>query len=612
MAIELIDGTKLPDIPTVYDSEGDENAPVLSELKYRAVFYESAHGTYNLVFCSKPYAYLASENRFLPTDALVMDDSVYHEPHVYFQFWGEPGEDCSNEDDWGTWELSGWDNLNIAVSLWTADVYKPQWTNHNIRTITEVTADSKIVWSNELYFANPKPNIMLRDKTALLEFPAGLITEEHPYAVICCEADEVCSEFYAFATSEPFSLCDDTLVSPCDKGMDAYLCIYDGYIETDGWELDEYDGPRLTRYPLAWSNHDIFVATDPNGDNDWADMVATDELYFPAAVDEPIALPNGTVLSAPPVIAGHPYVSIFNIDLVNQSPATHIGYAVMLTPKPIWHTPEEDYIGCFVISEAEDSDYIEYGTTIDTQYSSWAENNLVNDSWGLPEYNGLFSSELVWANHDVYEAPYFDGWNLEPSTELYFASSVAKPEPEPEPEPEAPPEFLCETYSWFRKLGDVFRRSSGVSGVFMTLPDIENIFKLGGAVEDASLATLVDDQKLVALRTPTLSLLAPYALAYRDNLRYVDLGETSVMYTCSLWGTDNLETLILRSPTVCTVRSFSPFPQYVLYQSAIDYDRGYIYVPKSLVDSYKSNSSWSKHSTQFRAIEDYPEVCNPA
>lgn len=36
---------------------------------------------------------------------------------------------------------------------------------------------------------------------------------------------------------------------------------------------------------------------------------------------------------------------------------------------------------------------------------------------------------------------------------------------------------------------------------------------------------------------------------------------------------------------------------------------GYIYVPKALVNSYKAATNWSKWAAQFRAIEDYPEIC---
>lgn len=38
---------------------------------------------------------------------------------------------------------------------------------------------------------------------------------------------------------------------------------------------------------------------------------------------------------------------------------------------------------------------------------------------------------------------------------------------------------------------------------------------------------------------------------------------------------------------------------------------GYIYVPSALVDTYKATSGWSSYADQIRAIEDYPEVCDP-
>jgi hypothetical protein len=36
---------------------------------------------------------------------------------------------------------------------------------------------------------------------------------------------------------------------------------------------------------------------------------------------------------------------------------------------------------------------------------------------------------------------------------------------------------------------------------------------------------------------------------------------------------------------------------------------GYVYVPRSLVDSYKSATNWSVVADQIRAIEDYPDIC---
>ena len=66
----------------------------------------------------------------------------------------------------------------------------------------------------------------------------------------------------------------------------------------------------------------------------------------------------------------------------------------------------------------------------------------------------------------------------------------------------------------------------------------------------------------------------------------------------------NLETLIIRTNSVCTVVTGTVFTA-----SKIANGTGYIYVPAALVDSYKTATNWSTFAAQFRAIEDYPEIC---
>jgi hypothetical protein len=50
----------------------------------------------------------------------------------------------------------------------------------------------------------------------------------------------------------------------------------------------------------------------------------------------------------------------------------------------------------------------------------------------------------------------------------------------------------------------------------------------------------------------------------------------------------------------------------VLQLTKIANGEGYIYVPASMVDSYKSASNWSTYAAQIRAIEDYPEITGGA
>lgn len=69
-----------------------------------------------------------------------------------------------------------------------------------------------------------------------------------------------------------------------------------------------------------------------------------------------------------------------------------------------------------------------------------------------------------------------------------------------------------------------------------------------------------------------------------------------------------LEALILRrTSAICTLAN-----KNALVDTPIEKGTGFVYVPAALVDAYKSASNWSTFAAQFRAIEEYPEICgNP-
>lgn len=77
-----------------------------------------------------------------------------------------------------------------------------------------------------------------------------------------------------------------------------------------------------------------------------------------------------------------------------------------------------------------------------------------------------------------------------------------------------------------------------------------------------------------------------------------------------------LNTIILRSNTIVTLANINVFNTCDHIHGTVDatYNPdgakdGYIYVPRALVDSYKSATNWSTFADQIRAIEDYPEIC---
>jgi hypothetical protein len=68
-------------------------------------------------------------------------------------------------------------------------------------------------------------------------------------------------------------------------------------------------------------------------------------------------------------------------------------------------------------------------------------------------------------------------------------------------------------------------------------------------------------------------------------------------------GCSVLDTLILGHSAVCPLAATTAFNNTPIAKGT-----GYVYVPKDLVDAYKTAENWSTFANQIRAIEDYPEV----
>ena len=82
---------------------------------------------------------------------------------------------------------------------------------------------------------------------------------------------------------------------------------------------------------------------------------------------------------------------------------------------------------------------------------------------------------------------------------------------------------------------------------------------------------------------------------YLPKLKNLTLAEFS--------GCASLVTVVLGAETVCEMPNVNVFNQ-----TPVQKGTGFVYVPRALVDSYKSATNWSTYASQIRAIEDYPEV----
>jgi hypothetical protein len=111
---------------------------------------------------------------------------------------------------------------------------------------------------------------------------------------------------------------------------------------------------------------------------------------------------------------------------------------------------------------------------------------------------------------------------------------------------------------------------------------------------------------LVSVNIPKITKFVNYTFNGCTELEKLELSEnfTSFGGGAALSGCSKLITLILRRPDAIVAlgnkNNFDGTP--------IASGTGFIYVPKSLEDSYKTATNWVTYAAQIRAIEDYPEI----
>ena len=110
---------------------------------------------------------------------------------------------------------------------------------------------------------------------------------------------------------------------------------------------------------------------------------------------------------------------------------------------------------------------------------------------------------------------------------------------------------------------------------------------------------------LTTVNLPKATGLNSYAFQSATNLEFIDLPMVASISNYSFRYCSNLTTLILRKDDgICTLGGTT-----ALAGSGISSKKGYIYVPSALIEEYKVATNWTKFESQFRAIEDYPEIC---
>ena len=121
-------------------------------------------------------------------------------------------------------------------------------------------------------------------------------------------------------------------------------------------------------------------------------------------------------------------------------------------------------------------------------------------------------------------------------------------------------------------------------------------------------SSLSDCFGLTSVNLPKLSTGGDWCFSECSNLARLDLPELRSISYGMFKGCASLATLILRKADGLVSLGETG---YAFLNTPIAGGTGYIYVPAALVDAYKTATNWSVFADQFRAIEDYPEICDP-
>ena len=114
-----------------------------------------------------------------------------------------------------------------------------------------------------------------------------------------------------------------------------------------------------------------------------------------------------------------------------------------------------------------------------------------------------------------------------------------------------------------------------------------------------------DCTSLVYLNAPKCTSLGGGAYSFQrtTSLKRLDFSALTSVADYGMFYNSAIEAFISRGDTVPTLGSANIFDL-----CPIGNGTGYIYVPRALVNSYKSATNWSNYASQIRAIEDYPDI----
>lgn len=110
---------------------------------------------------------------------------------------------------------------------------------------------------------------------------------------------------------------------------------------------------------------------------------------------------------------------------------------------------------------------------------------------------------------------------------------------------------------------------------------------------------------LTTVHLPMVTSIPSQCFYSCTKLKHADCGQAGSISAQAFNACSALTELILRKTgSICTLSNVNG-----VNNSPIGKGTGYVYVPSALIENYKTATNWSTFANQFRAIEDYPDIC---
>jgi hypothetical protein len=115
-------------------------------------------------------------------------------------------------------------------------------------------------------------------------------------------------------------------------------------------------------------------------------------------------------------------------------------------------------------------------------------------------------------------------------------------------------------------------------------------------------AVFYNDIALIDVYVPSIETTQQQFVTGCASLEYLDLYKASAFNgNFTFAQCVKLKTILLRkTQSICTLGNVASFQG-----TPIESGTGYVYVPRDLIESYKTATNWVTFASQFRALEDY-------